>query len=91
MSVNSQQRTLALQHIGELPTYESSSSSALASFVRITEPDSADQKQSEQSYGEMTPFCDRGGAVLLENISAIEVSILIEVVVDRGMNGSEFL
>ncbi len=39
----------------------------------------------------MTPFAQRGSAVLLEDIAAVEMTVLIEVVVDRGMDGSEFL
>jgi len=33
----------------------------------------------------LTPFNERGGAVLFENVAAVEVAILVEVVVDRGM------
>ena len=46
---------------------------------------------SRLSRGELTPFskCDR--AVLLEDIATVEVTFLVEVVVDRGMDGGEFL
>ena len=37
------------------------------------------------------PFSERGSAVLLEDIAAVEVAVLVEVVVDRGMGGGEFL
>ncbi len=39
----------------------------------------------------MTPFSERGSAVLLEDIAAVEVTVLIEVVVERGMDGGKFL
>jgi hypothetical protein len=39
----------------------------------------------------LTPFSERGSPVLLEDIAAVEVAILVEVVVDRGMGGGEFL
>jgi len=32
-----------------------------------------------------------GCAVLLEDISAVEVAVLIEVIVDRGMDGGKLL
>ena len=40
---------------------------------------------------QLTPLGQGGGTVLLENIAAVEVAVLIEVVVDRGMGGGEFL
>ncbi len=39
----------------------------------------------------MTPFSERGSAVLLEDVAAVEVTVLIEVVVDRGMGGGKLL
>jgi len=39
----------------------------------------------------LTPFSERGSAVLLEYIAAVEVAVLVEVVVDRGMGDDEFL
>ena len=39
----------------------------------------------------MTPLSERGSAVLLEDMAAVEVAVLVEVVVDRGMGGGEFL
>jgi hypothetical protein len=39
----------------------------------------------------LTPLSQSRGAVLLENISAVEVAVLIEVIVDRGVNGSKLL
>ena len=43
------------------------------------------------SRGELTPFGKRGSAVLFENISAVEVTLVVEVVVGRGMDGGKFL
>ena len=39
----------------------------------------------------MPPLGESGGSVQLEVVSGIEVSLLVEVVADRGMNGGEFL
>ncbi len=60
-------------------------------IVRLTGRELADQKRSRLSRGELTPFSERGSAVLLEDIAAVEVAVLVEVVVDRGMDGGEFL
>ncbi len=38
-----------------------------------------------------TPFSKSGGAVDREIVSAVEGAFLIEMIADRGMNGSEFL
>ncbi len=51
----------------------------------------ADQKWSRLSRGELTPFSERGSAVLLEDIAAVEVAILVEMIMDRGVDGGEFL
>ncbi len=40
---------------------------------------------------ELMPISKRSGAVLFEDIAAVGVAILVEVVVDRGMGGGEFL
>ena len=60
-------------------------------IVRLTGRALADQKRSRLSRGELTPLGERGSAVLLEDIAAVEVAVLVEVVVDRGMGGGEFL
>ncbi len=60
-------------------------------IVRVNLHELADQKRSRLSRGELTPFSERGSAVLLEDISAAEVALLIEVIVDRGVGGGEFL
>ena len=60
-------------------------------IVRLTGRELADQKRSRLSRGKLTPFSERGSAVLLEAIAAVEVAVVVEVVVDRGMGGGEFL
>ena len=42
-------------------------------------------------YRQLTPFSERGSAALLEDIAAVEVAVVVEVVVDRGMSGGELL
>ncbi len=49
-------------------------------IVRLTGRELADQKRSRLSRGEMTPFSKRRSAVLLEDIAAVEVAVLVEVV-----------
>ena len=39
----------------------------------------------------LAPFGERGGAVLFEYITAVEVTVLVEVVVDQGVNGGKLL
>ena len=60
-------------------------------IVRLTGRELTDQKRARLSRGKLTPFNERSSAVLFENVAAVEVAILIEVVVDRGMGGGEFL
>ena len=60
-------------------------------IVRLNGREVADQKWSGLSRGELTPFGERGSAGFLEDIAAVEVAVLAEVVVDRGMGGGEFL
>ena len=47
--------------------------------------------KSRPSGRKLTPLSQSGRAVLLEDISAVEVAVLIEVIVDRGVNGSKLL
>ena len=35
--------------------------------------------------------CESGGAVVLEILSAVEGALLVEMIVDRGVDGDEFL
>jgi hypothetical protein len=39
----------------------------------------------------LTPLGRGGGAFLLEDVSAVEVAVLIEVIVDRGVNENKLL
>ncbi len=40
---------------------------------------------------QLTPLSQCSGAVLLEDITATEVAVQVEMVVDRGVNGGKFL
>jgi PQQ enzyme repeat len=40
---------------------------------------------------QLTPLGQRGGAVLLEDVASAEVAIVVKVIVDRGVDGGEFL
>ena len=40
---------------------------------------------------QLTPFGQCSRAVLLENFAAVEVAVVVEMIVDRGMGGGEFL
>jgi len=39
----------------------------------------------------LAPLGQSGRATLLEYISAVEVTVLVEMIVDEGVSGSEFL
>ena len=41
--------------------------------------------------GKLTPFGQGGDSVLFEFLAAVEMAFEVEMVVDRGMNGGEFL
>ena len=47
--------------------------------------------KSGSSGRKPTPFGQSGGTVLLENVTAVEMAVVIELVVDRGMGRSKFL
>jgi len=40
---------------------------------------------------ELAPFSPRGGTVLLEDVAAIEMAFLIEMIVDGGVSRSKLL
>ncbi len=44
-----------------------------------------------RSGRQLTPLGQRGGTVLCEDIAAIEVTVLIEMIMDRGVDSGEFL
>ena len=46
---------------------------------------------TQLSGHKLTPFGESGRSVLLENVAAIEMAVLIEMIVDRGMSGSKLL
>jgi hypothetical protein len=52
-------------------------------IVRLTWRELADQKRTRHSCGELTPLSERDGAFLLEDIAAVDVAFVIEVIVDR--------
>ena len=54
-----------------------------------SEPVSARRGSSESGRAELTPLSESGVAVGLEDVPAVEVSILVEVIEDRGMNRGE--
>jgi hypothetical protein len=39
----------------------------------------------------LTPFSERGSTVLFEDVAGVEVAVVVEVIVDRGVGGSELL
>jgi len=39
----------------------------------------------------LAPFGHGGGAVLFEGFAAVQVTVEVEMIVDRGMDGGEFL
>ena len=44
-----------------------------------------------RSGRQLTPLGQGGGTVLFEDVAAVEVAVVVEVIVDRGMDGGEFL
>ena len=60
-------------------------------IVRLTGHELADQMQSRLSRGELTPLGQGSGSVFLEDFTAGKVAVLVEVIVDRGVGGGEFL
>ena len=59
--------------------------------VRLTKHELADHDRSRHSRCELTPFRECSSAVLLENVAGVEVAVVVEVVVDRGMGGGKLL
>jgi hypothetical protein len=56
--------------------------SSLGGVVRLTNHELADYDRSRLSCCELTPFCECSSAVLLEDVAAVEVTVLVEVIVD---------
>jgi hypothetical protein len=46
---------------------------------------------SQTSGRELAPFGQSGSAVMFKNITAVQMALLVEKVMDRGMDGGEFL
>jgi hypothetical protein len=44
-----------------------------------------------RSGRQLTPLGQGGGTVLSENVAAIEVAVLIEMIMDRGVDGGKLL
>ena len=64
----------------------------LAGTVRQTQKVSeCPPPRPSSGCAKLTPLQERGGATVLECLSAGEVAVLIEVVVDRAVEGCEFL
>ena len=59
--------------------------------VRLTNHELADHERSRLSRCELTPSRECGRAVLLEDIAAVKVAVIVEVIVDRGMGGGKLL
>ena len=49
------------------------------------------QTRSALCRKELTPLGESGGAGQLETLSAVKGALLVEMVVDRGVNGCELL
>ena len=47
--------------------------------------------KSRRSGRQLTPLGQGSGAVLLEDFAAVEMAVVVEMVMDRGVGGSEFL
>ena len=43
------------------------------------------------SRRQLTPFGQRSGAIFFEGLAGVEMTVEIEMIVDRGMDGSELL
>ena len=59
--------------------------------VRLTIYELASRRRSRLSRRELTPLGQGGRAVLFEDVAAVEVTVVVEVVVDRGMGSGELL
>ena len=45
----------------------------------------------KRSGRQLTPFSERGSTVLFEDVAGVDVAVVVEVVVDRGMGGGKLL
>ena len=60
-------------------------------IVRVIGRELVDRRSSRLSRGELTPSRECGSAVLFEDVAAVEVTVKVEVIVDRGVGGGELL
>ena len=60
-------------------------------WSQASENQLAKPAQTGLSGQQLTPFGRSGRTVLLEDVSAIEAAVQIEVIVDRGVDRGEFL
>jgi hypothetical protein len=72
-------------------SWPSNKPKGLHGIVRLTNHDLADHDRSTLSRCELTPFRECGSAVLFEDIAGVEMAVVVEVVVDRGVGGGELL
>jgi hypothetical protein len=54
----------------------------LEGIVRVIGCELADRRSSKLSRGELTPFRECGSSVLFEDVAAVEVAVVNEVVVE---------
>ena len=54
-----------------------------------SEPVSGRRRSSESGCAELTPLSESGVAVGLEDVPAVEMAILVEVIEDRGIDRGE--
>ena len=62
----------------------------LCGIVRLTEV-ACRTYNRELSGCKLTPLGHGGGSGLFENSAAVEMAVVVEMVVDRSMDGGEFL
>ncbi len=62
-------------------------------MMALSEQWKGTSKCSLQGYSghQFAPLGQGGRAVLLEDVAAVKVTVLIEVIVDRGVGGGKFL
>ena len=57
-----------------------------------TNPDGAAKGSGLMRSGcKLTPFRESGSAVLFEDVAGVEMTVEVEVIVDRGVGGGKFL
>jgi hypothetical protein len=59
--------------------------------VRLTDHELADHDRSRFSRCELTPLGQGDRTVLFEDVAAVKLTVVVEVIVDRGVGGGELL